>query len=122
MSGRDVLRGLAAGRVAVGAGLIAVPAFVGGRWVGPDAAAPGTKVLGRALGVRDLVLGLGTLEADRRGESLRTWLLAGAIADTVDLVATAAAGDGIPTPGQRATVAIAGAAALTGLVLLRGAE
>ncbi len=122
MSGRDVLRGLAAGRVAVGAGLIAVPAFVGGRWVGPDASSPGTQVLGRALGVRDLVLGLGTLEADRRGESLRTWLAAGVIADSVDLVATAAAGESIPAQGRWATVAVAGAAAITGLVLLQGAE
>ena len=122
MSGSGVLRALAAGRAVLGAGLVAAPALAGAPWVGQDASSPGARVFGRALGARDLVLGLGTLEADRRGVGSRTWLAAGVIADTVDLAATLAAGDQIPARGRRAVAVLAGGAALTGLALLRGAD
>lgn len=116
-----MLRVLSIGRAALGAGMVATPALAGRPWVGPDASAPGAMVIGRAFGARDVVLGLGTLEADRRGEGVRTWLAAGVIADAVDLVATLAAGDEIPARGSRAVSVLAGGAALAGLVLLRGA-
>jgi len=122
MSQRDVLRALSAGRAALGAGMVAAPVLAGRPWIGPDASSAGAKVIGRAFGVRDVVLGLGTIEADRRGEGLRTWIAAGVIADAVDLVATLAAGDEIPARGRRAVAVLASGAALTGLVLLRGAE
>lgn len=122
MSERDVLWALAAGRAALGAGLVAAPAMAARPWVGPDAASPGARVLARGLGVRDLALGVGTLEAARRGAGLRTWLVAGVVADAVDFAATLAAGDQIPARGRRAVAALAGGAALTGLVLLRADE
>ena len=58
---------VAAGRVGLGLAALARPAVVTGRpWVGPSGEGQAGRVLGRALGARDLALGLGTLAALQR--------------------------------------------------------
>ena len=50
----------------------------------------GTLVLfARTIGVRDLALGLGTLAAERSGNTtdLQRWVRAGLVSDTIDFVA-----------------------------------
>jgi hypothetical protein len=91
---------------------------IGGRWVGPDADRPGTRVLTRALGVRDFALGAGVLAALRQGDPVKRWLVLGVLCDTVDLVATATEPD-IPVRGRVTTAAIAGVAAVVGARLAR---
>ncbi len=49
---------LAAGRVGAGAGLLVAPAAFGRRWLGTPAETPGGGVAVRALGARDLTLGV----------------------------------------------------------------
>ena len=73
----------AAGRLALGACLVAAPRVLEG-WVGPVARQPAGKVLVRAFGGRDAALGLGTLLALQAGLPVRRWLQLAAGVDAVD--------------------------------------
>ena len=91
---RDAARALArlvgAGRVAVGVTALVSPVAVTEPWIGSLARAPGVRVFARAMGGRDIALGIGTLRAvTRPGDEARTWVALGGVADTVDLLATA---------------------------------
>ncbi|MGZ6675385.1 MAG: hypothetical protein ACXVFM_23855 [Solirubrobacteraceae bacterium] len=109
-----------AGRALVGVALLAAPAPIARGWVGVDGT-PAT-VLSRSLGARDLVLGAGLALATARGGDPRLWLAGGVLADTVDGVATVAAGDDIPRNGRVATTALAGGSALFGAWLARAID
>ncbi len=112
---------LAAGRVAVGLALIAVPGRIGASWIGPEAAGAGTQVFARALGARDVALGAGALWALRQGDPARRWLAWGAAVDAVDFGATLGA-SGIPARGKFVTAAIAGGALAAGVRLSRALD
>lgn len=88
MNVTTTIRLLAAGRVAVGTALTLLPGHVGSMWFGDAAHDPGVKVAIRALGIRDAVIGLGTLWAVAKDEPTRGWILASAASDAVDAVAT----------------------------------
>jgi len=88
MNETTTIRLLAAGRVAVGTALTLVPGTAGSLWFGDHARDPGVKIAVRALGVRDAVLGLGTLWALANDEPTRAWYAAGAASDVVDAIAT----------------------------------
>jgi hypothetical protein len=109
-----------AGRALIGAALLAVPAPIARRWVGADDT-PAT-LLSRSLGARDLVIGAGLALAAARGGDPRMWLAGGVLADTVDGVATLAAGDDIPRNGRVAITALAGGSALFGAWLARAVD
>jgi hypothetical protein len=111
-----ILRLLAAGRVVVGATLVVAPRFGGGRWIGPAADDGGVAVLTRALGVRDLALGLGTLKALEGREPVTNWLLLGAACDGVDFVATLVGSRRIGWRRALPVMVVAGAAAAIGAV------
>ena len=100
MDDNTTIKLLGALRLGVGAALVAAPAFAGRIWVGPDADGPGTKVFARAIGARDVLLGLRTLTALRDGESPARWLQLGFAADAADAVATALAFRNL-TPARR---------------------
>jgi hypothetical protein len=101
-----------AGRALVGVALLAVPAPIARAWVGADGT-PAT-LLSRSLGARDLVIGAGLALTAARGGDARIWLAGGVLADSVDGIATLAAGDDIPHNGRVATTALAGGSALFG--------
>ena len=88
MNPRDAATALARGRIAIGAAALVAPGPGGRVMFGRYGSGPGMKALVRMLGGRDLVLGLGVVIALDRGAPVRGWLEAGAVADTVDLVAT----------------------------------
>ena len=88
MDHRQLMRMLAAGRIAIGASLVLLPGFAGGRWIGDASRKGEVKLIIRAMGVRDLALGAGTLHALDNGEPARSWVLMGALSDLVDLGAT----------------------------------
>src|SRR5215208_4661323 len=111
------------GRVVFGVAFIAEPRLMERAWIGKQARVPGAQVLARAVGARDLTLGLGGLQAAARGDgSAQPWLAAAAVCDAVDFGATWAAGRTIPRQARRGVLAIAavfsllsaGAAAGTG--------
>jgi hypothetical protein len=112
---------LAAGRVAAGVTALAWPSVLARPWVGAAADDLAARVFGRALGARDIALGLGALAALQRpaaqaGEtgSARAWVAAGALSDALDVAATVASWRELPRAGRWLVVATAGGAALAG--------
>ncbi|MFP5361260.1 MAG: hypothetical protein ACLGI5_00860 [Thermoleophilia bacterium] len=101
---------LAGGRIAIAAGLLAAPRLSLGMWIGRDAAAAGVAPVGRALGIRELVLGGMLLHTIDRPQAGPRWLRAVAACDAVDLVATVAARRALPAYSRPLIVAMAGAA------------
>jgi hypothetical protein len=91
MDYRQLMRMLAAGRIAVGSTLVLLPGVAGSQWIGDAARGRDVKVVIRAMGVRDLALGAGTLQALDGGEPVRSWVLMSALSDLVDFGATAVA-------------------------------
>ena len=97
------------GRFLFGVAFIAEPKLMDRAWIGKQAQLPGAQLLARAVGARDLVLGLGGLQALGRNDgSARPWLAAAGICDAVDFGATWAAGRGIPRQARSGVLAIAG--------------
>ncbi len=109
-------RGLAAGRLAIGIGLIAAPTPCSRGWLGDVAEQPAGQVAMRALGIRDAILGALTLHTLSHPEVGPRWLATCAVADTVDFAATAAARKGLP-PQAVGVIALAGGSAVAGFAL-----
>ena len=105
-----------AARVALGVVALLAPRPAAAVWVGP-VRGPAVVVLGRALGGRDVALGLGTVVSALTGRSVSPWVAAGGGADLVDAVATLLARSELPR-GRRELVAVAaGGSALVALLL-----
>jgi hypothetical protein len=115
---RALLTQLNAGRIALGALLIARPEMATAMWVGRDGARPGGRVLARALGARDAALGAGTLAALRARQPITGWVAGGLLADTTDLLATHAARARLPRGAAALIYALAGGALVAGLANL----
>ncbi len=112
-------RAVAAGRVVLGVTALARPAVPARPWVGEKASGGvAAKVFGRALGARDLALGLGALAAldgpaaDPSSASL--WVAAGALSDALDVAVSAASWRELPRLTRWLVVASASGAAVIG--------
>jgi hypothetical protein len=117
MDHRSVARITAAGRVAVGAALLVAPQVVTRPWTGATGSLPGAKLLARGLGMRDLVLGLGVINALDRGDPRAPeWVRASAVADVGDAVATLLAYRHLPSRSRFVVLAVATGAAAVGFV------
>jgi hypothetical protein len=77
---------VAIGRIVAGALYVAFPRPLVRAWTGIDDRR--VDPLGRAIGARDLALGLGALLALRRDVPARGWFEAAVVSDAVDAVAT----------------------------------
>lgn len=96
------------GRTLFGVAVIAAPKLMDSAWIGKQARLPGTQVLARAVGARDVALGLGGMQAAARNDgSARPWFAAAAICDAVDFGATWAAGRRIPRDARKGVLVIA---------------
>ena len=111
---------LAAARTAIGVVALAAPTLVTRPWLGPDRG-PAVRVLGRALGGRDLALGVGALAAlqqpsarSRPAGHPGIWIGVGALSDAMDVLATVAAWDELPPVGRWLVALSAGGAAVAG--------
>ena len=112
---------ISAGRFLFGVAFIAKPTLMDRAWIGKQARVPGAQLLARAVGARDLVLGLGGLQALPRADgSARPWLAAGGICDAVDFGATWAAGRRIPRRARNGVLAIAGVFSLLSAIAAIG--
>ena len=116
---------VAAGRVALGVAALARPSVPARPWVGGSADELGARVFGRALGARDIALGLGALAALRiapagsagaqaAGAQAGAWVAAGALSDALDVAITAAAWPELPRTTRWLVAAAAGGAAVAG--------
>jgi hypothetical protein len=123
MDDRSLAKQFAFGRIAVGAALLLVPRLVATPWLGAGTATrPGVQVLLRALGVRDLALGLGLKTALDRDAPTRGWLEGAVAADSVDAAATLLAGDDLPVFGRILVGGLAASGVGLGAYLRRSAE
>jgi hypothetical protein len=112
---------ISVGRLLFGVAFIAEPKLMERAWIGKQARLPGAQLLARAVGARDLALGLGGLQALSRDDgSARPWLAAAAVCDAVDFGATWAAGRGIPRQARSGVLAIAGAFSLLSAIAAVG--
>ena len=121
---------VAAGRVGLGLAALAWPAIPARPWVGAASGGLAARVLGRALGRRDVALGLGALAALRcpDGGPGRTcgpgpasepgpaaaWVAAGALSDALDVAATLSAWRELPRAGRWLVLGSASGASLAG--------
>ena len=111
---RQIARALAWVRIGIGVSAIVAPELPARPWVGRSDAAT-VKTLGRALGGRDVALGLGVLVADATRQPERAWVLAGALADALDVLATSLTFGELPRFGRWLVVAAAGTGAVGGV-------
>jgi hypothetical protein len=117
-----ILAGLISlGRLLFGVAFIAQPTLMERAWIGKQARLPGAQLLTRAVGARDLALGVGGLQALTRNDgSARPWLAAAAVCDAVDFGATWTAGRGIPRQPRTGVLAIAGVFSLLSAIAAVG--
>lgn len=110
----------AAGRVALGAAVLAAPERVMTRWLGEgNAKHGGVKDLGRGLAARDIALGmaaLATLDDPVLGPRVQ---LGCALADGADAVSTLLERRSLPRISALGTVLVAGGAAVAGVFFAR---
>src|SRR5687768_5337704 len=109
------------GRILFGTVFIAEPKVMDQGWIGKQARLPGAQVLSRAVGARDLALGLGGLQSAVRNDgSARAWMAAASLCDAVDFGATWAAGKKIPRTARTSVLAIASGAAVLSAIAAIG--
>jgi hypothetical protein len=110
---RNVATAIAAGRVVLGTVLLIAPERIGRSWIGPAGTERSVEVMARAVGVRDVAIGVGGAAALMSGsDAARAWMLAAAAADLGDLVATLLARDVLPAQGVAGVGALAGGSAV----------
>ncbi len=102
-------------RAGVGAAFLTLPRTTAAAWVGEATAAqPGVDVLARALGARELLLGMGLVLAAARGRPVRGWLMAGVAADAADAAVSVAARQELPRNKVIMVAAVAAFSAAAG--------
>ena len=122
MDERQLARLLNGGRIVIGAASIVAPGFVGGRWYTNPGDSKGVNVATRAFGVRDLALGLGTVQALDAGEPAARWMNMGILCDVVDAGATLLAGRHVGWKRAVPTLMVAAGAAALGALLAPGVD
>ena len=108
---RSAALGVLGLRVVYGAGLIAAPAPLARRWLGPGAERAPVQVPLRALGVREIVLHAGGALAALQGRPVRPWLAASIAGDLGDIAWTVVGRKELPSGAVGATAVVAGASA-----------
>ena len=104
-------------RVIFGIVASSVPEKVGSTWVGEDAYRESSKVIFRALGLRDIALGAGMVQGAAKGEAA-PWLAVAMLSDLGDFTATVLARDKIDPRAVAVTAFLTGSATLTAAGLL----
>jgi hypothetical protein len=119
---RLAVTAIAAGRLGIGVIAVLRPELAARSWLdGTSARGPAAKVLARALGGRDIALAAGALAAVRADDpaELRRWAGLGALADTVDAVATVACWSTLPRINRILVLTAAVGAAVIGTTAIR---
>ncbi len=118
MNTGDLAKYYGGGRIGIGLLLLLFPGRVlHGMLGGREAVTPGVKLLSRMLGVRDAILGAGTLAAAWDDGDVRSWLRYSVVADAADAAAMVLAYRHLPKRKRFAMVALALSGAATGAYL-----
>lgn len=88
MEDRDLARLLAWTRIGIGAATALMPSMVVRIWAGRSQPSFPNNMLAKGLGVRELALGIGLLNALENDGHVKPWLMASAAADAGDAVGT----------------------------------
>lgn len=99
-------------RICFGTAFIVAPRASAQPWVGAGADSAGAQLLTRSMGIRDLLLGVGLLQALSQADhrAAARWLSYGAAAGVIDAGATLAAYPSLPRGGRAFLLFITGAA------------
>lgn len=111
---------LAAGRLAIGLAASAFPELGARSWIGEHGRGPAGKVLGRALGARDLALAIGALTSLGEDQQFWRWIRMGALADAADALATVLNWRSLPKRSRIGVFGVAAGAAALGAMLGQG--
>ena len=115
---RRVAFALAGARALLGIGALVSPGLPAAPWVGRDESTRASvRLFARALGGRDLALGLGCLLALRSSRNSRSWVEAGALADLVDTAATLLAFSSLPRRSRYLILAVTIGSAFSGAAI-----
>ncbi len=98
-----------------GLAMLVTPRLFARLWIGASGRSPAVSVLTRALGIRDVALGLGLLRSTELGRDDHSWLVLGAASDAVDALATLAAFPHLPRLSRWIIMASAAGASSTAL-------
>jgi hypothetical protein len=98
-------------RICFGTAFIVAPHASARPWVGASADSAGAQLLTRSMGIRDLLLGAGLLQALNQADhqTAARWLSYGATAGVIDAGATLAAYPSLPRRGRAFLLFITGA-------------
>ncbi|MHB1509678.1 MAG: hypothetical protein ACYCST_08100 [Acidimicrobiales bacterium] len=114
----QVTLALAGARAMIGAVAWVAPKAALKAWVGGEIPSHvGGRLLGRALGARDLALAAGAILAYRQGRPVRGWAEAGVLADAGDAVATLVGFRQLPQRTRWAVLASTVGAAVSGYLV-----
>jgi len=108
-----VARAISYGRVGAGLALLVAPRPIIGLWLGTARDDANVALLARTFGVRDALIGLGAVLAQRQGQPLRYWIRAGAVSDAADAVVSLAAFARNPNPLRFLIAAVSAGSAIT---------
>jgi len=109
-------------RIAVGTGLVVLPGVSVRIWAGPAANVPTAHLLARAVGVRDVYLGVQLLLEQRAGRTTKVLLMTGVAADVADAVATVLARSELSPLRRWVMPAVAGGVAAAGWLAIEAAD
>lgn len=109
--------GFGVSRVLFGIVASSVPQRVGSTWIGEDANRESSKVVFRALGLRDIALGAGMVQGAARDQAA-PWLAVAALSDLGDFTATVIARNKIDPRAVAITAFLTGSATVTAAGLL----
>ena len=112
----------ALGRIAFGVAALVAPSPAGKALAGEGGATPDAKAFLRGMGGREIGIGVGLLAAVRTRQRMRPWLIAGLLADSSDIAGIAGAWPHMPPQKRWLGLALAGATACVGAMLLAGSS
>lgn len=123
MDTRTIMGALGLGRLALGSALLVTPRrLVGPIWFGPEAGRGTNAAASRAIGIRDVILGLGIAEAAFRGRPLGRWIVIGGVTDALDTGVTFTSGPAVPVRSRVVVGSVVGGAAVVQTLLLAAAR
>jgi hypothetical protein len=119
---RAAARALAVARIGIGTVAFTYPRLALRPWIGPDADRPTSRLLARALGARDIALGLGALLAISHDSPARGWLEAGGLADAGDVLTTLVGWRAAPRGGKWMVLAAASSGVIGAALLAKAVD
>src|SRR2546430_13755222 len=92
-------------RAVVGGAMVLAPATSMRFWIGEERKAFGTRLVTRALGMREIAIGVGTILAVDHDAPVRGWLEAGGLIDSSDAFTTPLSYPKLPPVGRKPRLA-----------------